>query len=440
MSDARTRRLPDGRILAVHRNRGLRKICDCARSKWAKCVHPWHFSFKWLGKDHRGSLDRYMGQHIDSKTEAEASADRIRAEIRAGTFGGFKAGSGVPANAKPQPEQLSFASYAKVWDEGRGYQLARPRDNRYRIGVISSFVLPGTNPLLTFGMKAVSAVVPADIEAFRHARKKQGLSAVTVNHDLKLLRKMFNWGVRNGYLDRSPFKIGGEPAIPLERETPRDRRFQDGAEEQRLLDAANPHLRGVIIAMLDTCCRPGEVLSLQWRDVDLEAREISITAAKAKTRVGRFAPISARLLAALEMRQLDPSGQSFGPDAYVFGNEVGERVTSVRTAWENACKRAGLQGFHLADLRHEAASCFEEAGIPISHVSRILGHASLSTTTRYLNSSHRWLRLAVEKLDNARKGDRTEEGHEEEAGTDVPASVASSLQDPTGTLASAKPH
>src|SRR5450830_1733928 len=75
------RRLADGRTVTVNQNGGLRKICGCARSKWAKCVHPWHFSFKWRGKDHRGSLDRYMGQHIDSKTEAEASADRIRAEI-----------------------------------------------------------------------------------------------------------------------------------------------------------------------------------------------------------------------------------------------------------------------------------------------------------------------------------------------------------------------
>jgi hypothetical protein len=65
------------------------------------------------------------------------------------------------------------------------------------------------------------------------------------------------------------------------------------------------------------------VTVFEWRDVDLEAREIFIRPAKAKTRVGRFAPISARLLARLEVRRLDPAGKQFGPEAYVFGNEVG---------------------------------------------------------------------------------------------------------------------
>lgn len=39
--------------------------------------------------------------------------------------------------------------------------------------------------------------------------------------------------------------------------------------------------------MLETCCRPGEILSLQWQDVDLETRELTIRAEKAKTRRAR---------------------------------------------------------------------------------------------------------------------------------------------------------
>ena len=60
---------------------------------------------------------------------------------------------------------------------------------------------------------------------------------MTVNHDLKLLRKMFNWGIRKGYLERTPFKIGTEPAITLEKEIPRARRFEHEDDEQKLLDA-----------------------------------------------------------------------------------------------------------------------------------------------------------------------------------------------------------
>ena len=48
--------------------------------------------------------------------------------------------------------------------------------------------------------------------------------------------------------------------------------------------------------------------------------------------------------------------------------------------------------------------------MPISHVSRIGGHANFSTTTSYLNSSHRWLRLAAEKLNAQNGGSLKEEG------------------------------
>ncbi len=137
--------------------------------------------------------------------------------------------------------------------------------------------------------------------------------------------------------------------------------------------------------MAPTAGRPGEILSLQWRDVSLGRHELVFRAEKSKTRTERIVPISTRLLATLEMRKLDPAGEPFAKDAYVFGDELGRRVKSVRTAWENACDRAGLTGLQLRDLRHEAGSRFEEAGVPVTLVSKILGHTNLTTTSRYLN-------------------------------------------------------
>lgn len=106
-----------------------------------------------------------------------------------------------------------------------------------------------------------------------------------------------------------------------------------------------------------------------------------IRAEKSKTGTSRLLPISARLLATLEMRKTDPSGQRHSPDAFVFGDERGRRVKSVWTAWENATERAGLKGLQLRDLRHEAGSRFEEAGVPVVYVSKLLGHTNLSTTS-----------------------------------------------------------
>jgi integrase len=214
---------------------------------------------------------------------------------------------------------------------------------------------------------------------------------------------MFNWGIRRGYVERTPFKIGTEPAIALDREIPRDRRFQGEDDEQKLLDACDPHLRAVVVALLDTACRLGEILSLQWKDVNLERRELTIQAVKAKTRTARIVPISTRLLAALEMRKLDPVGREFGPEAHVFGNEIGEPITTVRIPWEAAREKAGLGDLQLRDLRHEAGSRFDEAGVSTNYVSKILGHASLTTTTRYLNIQKRGLHLAMEKLEESQR-------------------------------------
>ena len=118
---------------------------------------------------------------------------------------------------------------------------------------------------------------------------------------------------------------------------------------------AGPHLRALIVAALTTGCRVGELLSLQWsqirRDDKDEARWIVLSAAKTKTSETRVIPTSANLRTVFELRRHAPDGKEYGPSAYAFGNEAGERVTSIRTAWELTCKRASITGLHFHDLR-----------------------------------------------------------------------------------------
>ena len=62
-----------------------------------------------------------------------------------------------------------------------------------------------------------------------------------------------------------------------------------------------------------------------------------------------------------------------------------------------------LSDLHLADLRHEGASRFDEAGMAISFVSAMLGHTNLTTTSRYLNVHRRGLHMAMQKYEEARR-------------------------------------
>ena len=336
-----------------------------------------------------------MREAIESKSEAKEEFDRIRTAIRESRY---------QSASSPQTtlDDLSFAQFSKVWEERRGRELANAYDNKHRLKKVCAFRFPGETASMTFGQKPLASITTDDIEAYRDHRKAQELSPVTVNHDLRLLRKMFNWGIRKGYLEATPFKRGTVTVIQLERETARSRRFQVEDDENKLLEASSEHLHGVLVALLDTACRPGEILSLQWRDVNMERRELTVQAAKSKTRTGRIIPISSRPMSVLEMRRLDPAGQPHGSKAYVFGDAIGRRTKSARSAWNRAREAASLGDLQLRDLRHEAGSRFAEAGMPINYVSGMLGHSNLTTTSRYLNINRRELHRAMQRFEASR--------------------------------------
>ena len=86
----------------------------------------------------------------------------------------------------------------------------------------------------------------------------------------------------------------------------------------------------------------------------------------------------------MKRRRVGPDGQNHKADAYVFGNAVGERLDSIKTAWKATCRRAGIDDLHVHDLRREAACRWFEAGVPLHHIRDLLGHADISTTSRYL--------------------------------------------------------
>ena len=218
------------------------------------------------------------------------------------------------------------------------------------------------------------------------------MGALGTNRALSRLRQFYNWAILAGYIEYTPFKKHGATLIKLDRtaESHRTRRLQPG-EEQALLYSAGPHLRAIITAALDLGCRKGELLSMQWQQVSVERNEIIITAQKAKTHTARVVPLSSRVRAVLEMRRTRPDGQEFGPNDYVFGNEVGEQAHNIRTAWEHTLRRANITGLHFHDLRRECGSRLLEAGASAADVRDWLGHTDLVTTNRYLATSSRRL-------------------------------------------------
>ena len=100
------------------------------------------------------------------------------------------------------------------------------------------------------------------IERFREVRRGQ-TGAVGVNRNLQSLRALYNWSVRTGYVEQSPFKRHSEPVVRIAKteETIRTRRLDaDAGEEAALVSACGPHLRAVVECALETGMRRGEVL------------------------------------------------------------------------------------------------------------------------------------------------------------------------------------
>ena len=168
---------------------------------------------------------------------------------------------------------------------------------------------------------------------------------------------------------------------------PRTTQSNDCRQQQRgsTHKEANPYLRDLIVAALETGCRSGELQSPTWSQIRWTDNILLLPANKTKTNQPRAIPMTSRLRAMLETRKHDLTGREYPPNAFVFGNEVGAQVKSIKGGWKSACLRAGIEGLTFHDLRREFASrLLETPGVADHDVRDWLGHANITTTSRYL--------------------------------------------------------
>jgi len=137
--------------------------------------------------------------------------------------------------------------------------------------------------------------------------------------------------------------------------------------------------------------RQGEILSLRWRDVDLENGLLNIQAFHTKTMKERQVAITTRL--AIELEQLRASAPN-DYEGLVFGI-----LDNVKRSFTAARNTAGLNDVRFHDLRHTAATRLVGAHIPLSEVGRVLGHTQANTTYRYINANVETAKRAAAALD-----------------------------------------
>ena len=243
-----------------------------------------------------------------------------------------------------------------------------------------------------FGRLPLDAIRRIDIERWFDAYSRTAPGGA--NKALEILGQITNAALAAGHVETAPVKgIAKNPR-------PKLTRFLSAGEIERLLRVLDrlvderPSRRqqaDVIRLLLLTGCRKGEILKLQWSEVDGDRLNL----AESKTGPRRvWLSKAAQAILARQLRAASP---------YVFPSprHPDRPLSDTLCLWRRSRKEAGLDDVRLHDLRHTVASQAVARGVPLPTVARMLGHADPTMTLRYAHVGDSDLQAASERIGKA---------------------------------------
>jgi integrase len=253
------------------------------------------------------------------------------------------------------------------------------RVRRYHLATLTEY----------FGSLPLTALKTRHVEDFKDNQRARGLESSTINDHLKTLSAVLGYAEDQEYINERP-RIRRFPEVKKA-----DKRAWSEKDVERLLEKVAevaPHIYGMVVCLAQTGMRKGEVINLQWRDVDLEERVICIQPHDdwhPKGRRPRTVPITEALLPFLSRERAS--------DTWVFPSPKTKRryFSWPQRYFDLARKAAGLEG-GPHQLRHFYATHMVLMTRDLFLVSRLLGHAHYTVTERYAH-------LMDEHLDRARE-------------------------------------
>ena len=154
--------------------------------------------------------------------------------------------------------------------------------------------------------------------------------------------------------------------------------------------SATPTSVAAIRLLVLTGCRKNEILTLRWKDVDFDARELRLADAKTGPRTVQLPPMAVGILEGLPRRADSP---------WVFpGRSPENHLSTVDHLWLAVRARAGLEDVRLHDLRHSFASRALALGETLPVIGKLLGHSDIETTARYAHLARDSLHEAAERI------------------------------------------
>jgi len=285
-----------------------------------------------------------------SKADADGWARETERQIERGELSG----------------QGRTANKLTVGDLLQRYELevtSRKRGQRFEASRIRTFL---RSPLANVAVHRLSAQMVA---AYRDERLNR-VSGETVRRELTILRHCIEVGRKEW---GAPF--AGNPVRQIALPSPskvRGQRLPEGAEASLVAALSKTrvwYLRPFLMLALETGMRRGELLALEWSNIDMNARLAVLSISK--NGYGRSIPLTPKAIEIL-------LGISVINDKVFPVKE-----NAVRLAWDRLRRRAGLDDVKMHSMRHEAISRMFEKGLSIPEVSLVSGHRTLACLQRY---------------------------------------------------------
>jgi integrase len=284
---------------------------------------------------------------------------------------------------KPKRIQVAFSNFKEQYLE---YSKANKRPRTAQRDMVS------LKPLQSFfGNKRLSDISPFLVEKYKQKRNADGLSVRTINIELACLRHMFNMAMKWGRAQKNPLA-----EVKLFKEPEGKDRILSPEEEKKLMDAIDQnkragHLKPVIMTALCTGMRKGEIFGLKWSNVDFQNRLITVEGTKSG--YIRKIPMSAKLTEILGRVRKEARSE------YVFADRAGQPYKNVRTAFDHALEKAGIENLTLHSLRHTFGTRLGMKGVDLGTIQELMGHRDPKMTKRYYHPTAEHKRKAVELLD-----------------------------------------
>ncbi len=236
-------------------------------------------------------------------------------------------------------------------------------------------------------------------------KRKRDVSAMTANKELRLLKSLFNFGIKapRRWVKENP-TLGIE-FFPVEK---KEKYVPPKEDVIKVVNAASPDTKDYLWTIICTMGRISEINRLTWNDVNLKDKYLVLYTRKKKGGhlTPRRIPLNQKLFETLSNRykNRDPEKPwvfwhrywSKKKGAWVVGPYIDRKIIM-----KTLCKKTDVKYFRYHALRHFGASMLDHEKVPIGIVQRILGHESRVTTEIYLHSIGDGERAAVGCLDQS---------------------------------------